>query len=84
MTDLSDGLVGSPFSPRDSQESSPVPQFPDIYIEEKKREWTHSGQTVNLSTIHSGDFPGGPVAETLQLLMLGAWVQFLVRELDPR
>ena len=61
-----------------------MPQFPDIYIEEKKREWTHSGQTVNLSTIHSGDFPGGPVAETLQLLMLGAWVQFLVRELDPR
>ena len=34
--------------------------------------------------LHSGDFPGGPVAETLQLLMLGAWVQFLVRELDPR
>ena len=49
----------------------------------KKREWTHSGQTVNPSTIHSGDFPGGPVAETLQLLMLGARVQFLVRELDP-
>ena len=29
-TDLSDGLVGSPCSPRDSQESSPTPQFKSI------------------------------------------------------
>ena len=29
-TDLSDGLVGSPCSPRDSQESSPAPQFKTI------------------------------------------------------
>ena len=28
---LSDGLVGSPWSPRDSQESSPTPQFKSIY-----------------------------------------------------
>ena len=27
---LSDGLVGSPCSPRDSQESSPIPQFKSI------------------------------------------------------
>ena len=27
---LQDGLVGSPFSPRDSQESSPTPQFKSI------------------------------------------------------
>ena len=29
-TDLKDGLVGSPCSPRDSQESSPTPQFKSI------------------------------------------------------
>ena len=29
-TDLYDGLVGSPCSPRDSQESSPTPQFKSI------------------------------------------------------
>ena len=29
-TDLQDGLVGSPCSPRDSQESSPTPQFRSI------------------------------------------------------
>ena len=29
-TDLQDGLVGSPCSPRDSQESSPTPQFKSI------------------------------------------------------
>jgi len=28
---LQDGLVGSPCSPRDSQESSPTPQFKSIY-----------------------------------------------------
>ena len=28
-------------------------------------------------------FPGGPVAKTLSPQMLGAWVQCLVRELDP-
>ena len=30
MTDLLNGLVGSPCSPRDSQESSPTPQFKSI------------------------------------------------------
>ena len=30
MTDLQNGLVGSPCSPRDSQESSPTPQFKSI------------------------------------------------------
>ena len=29
---LLDGLVGSPYSPRDSQESSPATQFESIYI----------------------------------------------------
>ena len=29
-TDLQDGLVGSPCSPRDSRESSPIPQFKNI------------------------------------------------------
>ena len=29
-TDLQDGLIGSPFSPGDSQESSPTPQFKSI------------------------------------------------------
>ena len=29
-TDLEDGLVGSPCSPRDSQEASPTPQFKSI------------------------------------------------------
>ena len=31
-TDLEDGLAGSPCSPRDSQESSPTPQFKSIYF----------------------------------------------------
>ena len=30
IQDLKDGLVGSPCSPRDSQESSPTPQFKSI------------------------------------------------------
>ena len=30
MADLQNGLVGSPCSPRDSQESSPTPQFKSI------------------------------------------------------
>jgi len=30
-----------------------------------------------------GDFPRGPVAKIPQLIMQGAWVQSLIRELDP-
>ena len=29
------------------------------------------------------DFPGSPVAKTRKIPMQGAWVRFLVRELDP-
>ena len=32
-TDLYDGLIGSPCSPRDSQESSPTPQFKSIILQ---------------------------------------------------
>ena len=44
---LQDGLVGSPFSPRDSQESSPTPQFKSINSSELS--FLHS---PTLTTIH--------------------------------
>ena len=41
-----------------------------------------SGASVSKSVVLR-DFPGGPVAKTLEFPMLGAWAQSLVRELDP-
>ena len=57
---LSDGLVGSPCSPRDSQESSPTPQFKSInssaltmqyYSSLKRNEVIHSTMSMNLKNI---------------------------------
>ena len=41
-----------------------------------------SRHVVYQEEIPSWDFPG-PVAKTLSFQMQGAWVQSLVRELDP-
>ena len=45
----SEGLVGSPCSPRDSQESSPTPQFKSINSSALSRLWRHS---PTLTSIH--------------------------------
>ena len=45
---LQDGLIGSPCSPRDSQEPSPTPQFKSIYLRERTR-WWRIGWTECLS-----------------------------------
>ena len=41
-----------------------------------------SGYNLTLKEVCSGDFPGGPVANTV-LPVPEAWFQSLVRELDP-
>ena len=45
---LQNGLVGSPCSPRDSQESSPTPQFKSIYVGEIT--YYRTSETLNTCT----------------------------------
>ena len=42
IQDLLDGLVGSPCSPRDSQKSSPTPQFKSINFSAQPSLWSNS------------------------------------------
>ena len=59
LISFKDGLVGSPCSPRDSQESSPTPQFKNLTSGKKKKQKPHffSTQLCLWSNSHIHTWP---------------------------